>query len=288
MNLQKILKSVLLFGVILVTLLISFGIPDNLERHNETVFSLVVPPSINIARAETNDIGQILDQEAGISAYFQAPFAIDLNDVVGLYTTIEDQTPDYIIGSMPVPGYPETEDVHAYVHVNGWVLVYYFNTEPAGKIFNWFPYNGIQIETTRLEDVLQVIASAIGSPFPGATYYDFRYPNATNMMLIADATYAGQNDSYQVNLPSSNGYFHRSWSFFSDGTNGCSGYAPGRYFIDGVELEEFDVCGDVVNYSDGELQASSMPPNTYIDFSITLNGWGEKAFGGLVIIYYQP
>ena len=57
---------------------------------------------MGVARAETGAISSFLDDEAGISAYFDASATIDLNDVRSLFRTIEVETADYIIGSIPV------------------------------------------------------------------------------------------------------------------------------------------------------------------------------------------
>ena len=79
-----------------------------------------------IAQAEPNStdsfIGDKLDAEAGISAYYKAPDTIDLNQVAPVFRTIEISTTEYIIGSVAVPNYPEHYDVHVYVNTNGWIF----------------------------------------------------------------------------------------------------------------------------------------------------------------------
>ena len=75
-----------------------------------------------------------LEDEAGISAYMNAGQNIDLNLAKKAYRTIEEETEQYIIGSVKLTGYSETEDVHAYVHKDGWIVTYYLKDEPSAKI----------------------------------------------------------------------------------------------------------------------------------------------------------
>ena len=99
------------------------------SRRTNTL-ALQAPPFINVARSEEAsptdfDLGAYLDQEAGISAYFHSPDAITLSQVRGQFRTIEMETPDFIIGSVPVANYIENFDAHVYVHTSGWILAYY-------------------------------------------------------------------------------------------------------------------------------------------------------------------
>jgi hypothetical protein len=59
------------------------------------------------------------------------------------------------------------QDVHVYVHVNGWFLAYYLAADPAAKIIDWLDYktNSSYI-STKLEDVLLVMASEAACSVP--------------------------------------------------------------------------------------------------------------------------
>lgn len=107
----------------------------------------MAPPFIGVAgAAETAGGGgggggaspragtSFLEEEAGISAYTNVGEAINLGNAKTAFGTIEYETSDYIIGSVPLPDYAETEDVHAYVHKDGWVVAYYLEDEPVAKI----------------------------------------------------------------------------------------------------------------------------------------------------------
>jgi hypothetical protein len=127
----------------------------------------------------------VITEEAGISAWFQASTSIDLNNVKSAFRTIETENSDYILGSVSIDGYGESQDVHVYVHTDGWILAYYMASDPVGKIFDWWAYHdgGQANITTKLENAITIVANEAGIPFDTATFYDFRYPNATNLML---------------------------------------------------------------------------------------------------------
>ena len=91
------------------------------------------------------------------------------------------------------------------------------------------------IDTTKLTSVLSIVASAAGVPFTGESYYDFRFPNATHILYVAEDGVNG--DDFTITLPSSYGYFERGWgvhnSYFTvDGTD--VRYDPTRWFWDNM------------------------------------------------------
>ena len=100
-----------------------------------------------------------------------------------------------------------------YVHRDGWFLAYYLTADPVAKIFDW---KKLQVGDIRhhLEAVLADVADARRAQLSTCHFYDFRYPNATHMMLIAEDTDNG--NEFQVNLPGSYIYYERSWSLVSE------------------------------------------------------------------------
>ena len=244
---------------------------------NGHVFSLQAPSFVGVARAEEGAIASVIEDEAGISAYFQAPTGINLDDVRDEFRTIETETSEYIIGSVPIFNYDITEDAHVYVHVDGWVLAYYLADDPVSNIFDWQSYDEETISSTKLQNVLAVMASAAGSPFPGATYYDFRYPNATNLMLVAKVSHG----SFEIQLPSGFAYYDRSWSLASWWPY-CSYCDCGAYYLDDV-LIQCHYGGEPV-ISHGALTTGQMLPDTVH----TIYVGGAKAYGGLAIVYRIP
>jgi len=228
----RIVRILLLAGIVTVALLAAYSlvsVPSPTASANN-VYSLRAPSFVGVANAQgvgPQAFASFLDSEAGISAYFSTTGPIDLDAIRPAFRTIEVVSTTYIIGSVAVADYPESEDVHVYVHKNGWFLAYYLKADPTGKIFDWRRYTTTEIPT-KLEKALSTVSALVGITPPAATYYDFRYPNATRLMLIAEDTNNG-ND-FQVNLPGTFTYYERSWSLGSIGGN-CGYYGPGELGI---------------------------------------------------------
>ena len=280
MNTKSVRKP-LLAGAIVVILLLAFGLINepSMPANGDNIFSLQAPPFLGVARAEMASITSLIEDEAGISAYFKAATSINLADVRDVFRTIEAETANYIIGSMPVANYPESEDVHVYVHKDGWILAYYLAADPVGKIFDWRMYHdtGRSNIRTKLENTLAVVAGEAGVPFSGAAYYHFSYPNATHLMLIVEWVYSGY-DSCEVNPPGSFAYYERSWSLGSNGSHSPSA----RYSLDGVIIQSH-------NYgwltSQGTLTAAQLLSDQFHTIEIYGSVYG---YGGLALVYRVP
>ncbi|GIK58773.1 MAG: hypothetical protein HND44_21390 [Chloroflexi bacterium] len=210
----------------------------------------------------------MLDEEAGISAWYQASGTIDLDLVRGEFRTIELDTGAYILGSVAVPNYQEAYDVHVYVHQDGWILAYYLNDEPSSKIVE---VKGNTIDTTNFKNVISIVAGAAGYPVIDVSYYDFRYPNATNMLIVAENSSDG-ND-FTIEIPSSFAYFERSWA--------AAGSTAGGHYLwfDGTANPNQLYNGFNVSY--GTISAAQFVP----DIPHNTQVW---SYGVLVIVYRVP
>ena len=270
----KSIRRFLFAAAVVAILLLAFGQVNKPSApvNGDNVFTLRAPPFAGIVSAETHptavDIGTRLDYEAGISAYYQTPDIIDLDLVRGQFRTIETETEDYIIGSVPVAGYYESADPHVYVHRDGWILAYYKRADPVSKMIDSKAHS---ITTSHLNNVVATVAAAAGAPFTTVTYYHFGYPNATYMILVAEDKYNG-ND-FTIELPSTYGYFERSWAldFYSWGST---------YFkLDGVHLS----CTGSDAYCNcyGSIAAAQLLPD--VTHRVALYDWGV-----LVILYRVP
>ena len=302
MNTKSIRRLLLVAGAVVV-LLAAFGLVSKpgTPACADNVFSLQSPPFVGIASAQEVSGASIIEDEAGISAYFQASTSINLDDVRDVFRTIEDETNDYIIGSVPVANdpetYPESDDVHVYVHTDGWILAYYLAEDPASKIFDWRAYHdgGRTNITTKLENTIMAVADAAGVPFSSATYYDFRYPNATHLMLIVEWA-TGTTDSFEVELPGSFTYYERSWSLGNNNSY-CyyhyhNYYCAARYKVNGEEIQ-YHSSEDSTGWqqtSVGTLTVSQLPPNqnNLIEVWANLCVSGCYGYGGLALVYRVP
>jgi hypothetical protein len=96
----------------------------------ENTIPLRAPSFVQVARAQEAGPDAAIafpQNEAGISAYFKADSPINLADVRRVFRVIEAETTDYLIGSVPVAGYPELYDVHLFIHRDGWFVAYYLS-----------------------------------------------------------------------------------------------------------------------------------------------------------------
>ena len=252
------------------------------------VISLVAPSFLSVASASARGGGgegssaapragaTFLEEEAGISAYLNVGETIDLEKAKTAFRTIEYETDEYIIGSVPLPDYAETEDVHAYVHKDGWVVAYYLKEEPAAKILDWEDYGTDEkIKSTKLEDGLSVVCNAAGVPMRDLKYYDFRYPNAGKMMIVADALWTRGTDTFKLKLPSDFVFYERSYSL-------CSRREPGSMYIDEKRISY--VSGGKTNY--GLLSPAQLSLDEFHTIKISCSYYGE-IFGAIVLIYRE-
>ena len=149
-----------------------------------------------------------LEEEAGIAAYVNVGQAIDLARAKGVYRTVEKETESYTIGSVALPDYPPSEDVHAYIQRDGWIMVYYMKGEPTSKIIVWTEQSP-NIIGTKFELALAVIGSALGEAVSNLKYYHFGYPNAKKLMILGDT------DEFKLTIPGDFSVYERSyWANF--------------------------------------------------------------------------
>ncbi|RIK34567.1 MAG: hypothetical protein DCC55_32865 [Chloroflexi bacterium] len=274
---RRILLSLIILG--LIGAAIAFIAPLSQPQADNAPGSLKLhaPPFVSSAYAQDADLASFLEDEAGIAAYFKAPTAINLNTVRSFYRTIEAETPDYLIGSVPVDGYQsEEEDVHVYIHKEGWVLGYYLKADATAKVIDWGKYDG-GVLITKFDTVLGAIAATLGVASPAYTYYHFQYPNATDLALIAEFVETNRVGSFQVNLPSAFIYFERSWSI------GCKDYSDSKYFLNNKVAHD-QYCPDNTNSSvSGAIPPVDLVADTF--HTVRLEGANANVSGGLALVY---
>jgi len=224
-----------------------------------------------------------------LSAQLLRPVSIDLSVVRDEFRTIERETDQYIIGSVGIPDYSEDHDPHVYVHTDGWVLAYYLAAEQASYIIDLKHYDGVEIESTKLENAMSEILIAIGVVSFEATYYDFRYPNATHIMLIVEAIFVSGDESFDVQLPSDFAYYERSWSHALYDTN-HSYSSHSTLYVNDVSIDSLTARTEW-KLAHGSLIPSQLPPgasNTIrVNLDIGLYSEGTKAFGGIALVYQE-
>lgn len=169
--------------------------------------------------------------EAGISAYVKASASIDLNDTKSAFASIERETADYIIGTVALTYHSEEEYPHVYVSTDGWIVAYYPDDRPSSWIFPWADYAGGALSSTTLSKAVGTVATAVGGTTNGLKYYDFRYPDATNMMIILESTTT--TEFFKVTIPTSFSTFAVDWSHYNYHP---SSYDDSRLYLNDVQV----------------------------------------------------
>jgi hypothetical protein len=259
------------------------------EGGGKGVIPLEMPSFIGVAGASEVSVMRegtnFLEEEAGISAYTNVGETIDLEKAKTAFRTIEYETTEYVIGSVPLPDYAETEDVHAYVHKDGWVVTYYLKEEPVAKIVDWEDYSTDErIKGTKLEDGISVVCNAAGVPIRDLKYYNFRYANADTLMIIADALWGSAGpDTFNIKLPSDFVFYERSFSHYF---SGC--YADWSHmYIDGDKISYIGSVGGT-NY--GLLSSTKLSLDTFHTIKIVGEGnpySGGNVFGTITLTYRE-
>ena len=151
-----------------------------------------------------NAVGEKIQDEAGIAAYFKAPNSLNLELIRPLFNSIELETESYILGSVTAPGYEEHFDVHVYARSDGWIMAYYLSSAPTSKMIDTTAKN---LDNSKLKTVMNNVTVTGGAPFGAVTYYNFNYPNATHMLLVGEDL-----EVFDIIMPSSYSYYELSWA----------------------------------------------------------------------------
>lgn len=208
---------------------------------------------------QTDLVGDKVQDEAGIAAYYKAPNQLNLELIRPLFNSIELESADYILGSISVPGYEEHYDTHVYVRRDGWIMAYYLASAPTSKMIDTTAQN---LDNSKLKTVMNNVVVTGGAPFGAVTYYNFNYPNATHMLLVGERA-----DVFEITIPSNYAYYELSWA-----GSGCC------MVIDGADLPYFQG-----RYYYGSKQLASFLPDI-----IHVIDPHSSYYGALVVVYRMP
>lgn len=146
--------------------------------------------------------------EAGISAYINTNQKIDLEKLKTIYSRVDYVGDNYIIGVVPIADWGGDIDVHVYADTDGWLVAYLKKDEPVSGIMQWGdadtdnPSLGV-IKSTTLEDALYKAGDAakVGIVDSDINYYDFEFPNANKMTIIAKTQPTSGSSIHQLEMP---------------------------------------------------------------------------------------
>lgn len=227
-----------------------------------------------------------LEEEAGMSIYVNIGASIDLSKAKTVYKTIEKETADYIVGSLSLPDLPETDDVHCFVHKDGWIVVYYLKAEPISKIIDWSYYSGGKLTKTKLQVGLEKMGLALGATVTGAKHYNFQYPYADKWMTIIESGDAGVEDSFNLKIPGEFTLYERSWSHYGRAYyDGWSTYSA-LFKIDGNTISSIGFTTYMTKY--GQLTSVQLSPDVFHSVSTYARTYAGTHSVGIVLAYKEP
>ena len=219
-----------------------------------------------------------LEDEAGISASTHVA-SVDLDLAATAFKNIEQKTAGYIIGSVTLIDYSETHDVHVYLDGSGDMIAYYFKQEQASKIIDWKHDPTGSLSGSKLEDALAKVCDAMSVVLGEVKYYDFRYPEATNIKIITDEALK-TTDTFRFMIPGNHVIYNSSWSHAAI-YNSCCSAVTSQFKFDSVLLNQLSTKGWAI--AEGEISVDQIVPDIYHDISIYASPYGD----GYVAIVLQ-
>jgi len=221
-----------------------------------------------------------LDDEAGTAYYTNVSQTLDLVTAKAQFRTIEADEPDYVVGSLELSGLPETEDVHCFVHKDGWIVTYYLKAEPVGKIIDWNYYSAGTLSKTKLSIGLEDMCLALGVTPTYTNYYNFEFPNANKLKIIIEENLIwGSTDSFEIKLTSAFTYYERSWAH----THLGSILYYSRFFLNTVQISEIYGIG----FDYGELTPVQLTLDVFhtIDLYVYSSISSGPAYCAILLVY---
>ena len=223
--------------------------------------------------------------EAGISAYVHVDQTIDLEQASDAFTTLDTINETYVIGTVSIANYGYTSTPSVYVSRNGWIVAYFPNSDPASHIVQWYGIGDSTISRTTLEDAINTVATAIGTTVTKSNikYYDFRYPAATEMKMIAKTTTHGSSAFYQT-IP-------ETFIFYGGSFSHISYYSDVSYvYVDGVIVDTLGQSGSRLFSLKDEPSIIKGVPQT---ITITQNVYSSSTSAAYtadvaVVLIYSP
>lgn len=230
-----------------------------------------------------------LVKEAGITAYTKLNKPLDLETLAPLFKTKGRQTADFISGIVTAPDYEtapkyeEKAEVQVFVHKDGWILAYLTKWQRGAELFDWVHYDDKRLKnSTLIENVVRYLAENAGASDVAVSYYDFRYPDATNLLLIAShADTTNPQKDFEVNVPLKLTVYESSWSH-----NGIRLYGS-NCKLDDKDISYFSRTD--FQFGTNEFTKDTFPQGKTHYFSAILSAEDSQArtYCGVAIVYKE-
>lgn len=295
LNSSKLVAALCL--AVLLLILSLFTKPQEVQpAAGETGGGLALQPPAFLKAAHAQDSTQVdfsfLIQEAGVTAYTHLNQKLDLTILEARFKNIRQQTDQFMYGIVTAPGYEkltefdETADVQVFLHSDGWIIAYLSRWQTAAEMFDWVNYEKQRLTGTLLENVVRQMALDMGVNDFNVGYYDFRYPEATQIMLVAERVDWEQKEgSFEISIPRELAVYESSWSLAGFGTN----LRPGTCKLNEQELGAVQSSISKWGLFTDELVKAKFPPGTTHKLTVNAADNYQEALGycGIAIVYKE-
>jgi len=212
------------------------------------VISLVAPPFIGVAGASEamggGGGGAFPEYKAGLCAYINTHQTIDIEKVKTIFSEVEEVGDNYIIGVTQISDLGGNIDVHVYADTDGWIVAYLTKDESESKVMQWGtmdvnnPFIGV-ISSTTLRDAIYEAgdAAGIGIIESDMKYYDFEYPDATNMMIFVRTRATDGTNIVQIEIPTNYTLYAASYYHYAYDLD------DSKLKVDGTIVSDLPGCG---------------------------------------------
>ena len=232
-------------------------------------------------------------EEAGIAAYVKLDSVKkeDLTKAWYSYHSREKNAETYVIGTIEIVNqsprggqwfnYP-----HIYIGRDGWMVAYYLKDEEASQIIQWEDYTPGVMGTTTLQDAIDFMADSIGVTYSGEIkYYDFEFPEANKMTLVAETFIDGSN-CFSLTIPGT--LYEASFSAFMEDSQTadiCFNW-PLIISVDEVKIFESETSCSFRNYY-GYYDSNQLQVNIPHFICVEKRQTGGKGGGAATVLIYQ-
>lgn len=282
LNMRIEIKKLLLVGVILLIIGLSAGLfpTQKIEAPSGAPMLTLVKPAWAYAAGSSLTF---LDEEAGISLYTNVNQTLNLTKAKSVYRTVEKETSDYIIGSIALPNLPQSDDVHCFIHKNGWIVVYYLKSEPTSKIIDWQYYTGAKLSKDKLQAGLEKVCYVLGVTANNSNYYHFQCPQANKILIIIDSQKGSGSNTFTYTIPAECNIFEGSWSHYA--SNGRINY--GLLALSALQVNvrhtvKIDISWAGWGYYDSHFFVDEK------SLSTISSGGSIDSLGAIVFVYNEP
>ena len=176
------------------------------------------------------------DTQAGMAAYVNVG-SLNLENATEAYTQIYNLSTSHAVGTINIGNNYGSDNIHVYVDTNGWIVAYLTRDEELGHMIQWagVDYNNPTLKTT-FEDAISRVCSSIGVNYSviqgNIKYYDFEYPQATNVVIFMNTVLAG-SEYTTVLIPGTYTIYSMDYSHFSTLNNPS---CPSYFYLDGIQI----------------------------------------------------